>query len=86
MAPDRGHAPGGALGDLRRHEADDVLARADAAGHAQHELEMQRRAMSPSAHEAERLVDVPDLVALELGDAAGRADALRRGRGSAGAC
>src|SRR5262249_7983490 len=63
---DRGDGPRGAGGDLRRHEADHVLARADAARDAQHELEVQRLGDVTLAEQRERLVDVADLVALEL--------------------
>ena len=42
--------------------------------------------MAPSADERERLVDVADLVALELGDRARRADARGELADVAGAC
>ena len=49
--------------------------RADAARHAEHELEVERPLDDALLGERERLLDVADLVALELGDGARRAEA-----------
>src|SRR5262249_55720242 len=55
--------------------ADDLLPGADAAGHAEDELEVERRREEALGLEGEGLVDVADLVALQLDGAPGGADA-----------
>ena len=49
----------------------------DSSGHAQHELKVHRRRDEPFGQQRQRLVDVPELVALELGHAPRCANAMR---------
>src|SRR5690349_13462823 len=66
MTTHSGDGPGRPRGKLRDHEPNDVLPRANGAGNAEHELEMERFVDQAFGEQLTRFVDVAHLVALEL--------------------